>query len=225
MKKIIRNLIPERIKRFINYSEEQEYQRTSYSQYGEDLVIADLLNNKDVGFYIDVGAFHPIKSSNTYFFYKKGWSGINIEPRIGSKQLFNLYRPRDINLEIGISDTEDQLIYHDYTEGRLNHFQKVKSKMNDPCKEYNILVKPLEVILDEFITYSYNIDFLSIDVEGMELSVLKSVNLAKYRPEIIVVEDHSFAFQEKSVIYSYLTGRNYHLRAVGINSLFFKRED
>lgn len=224
IKKTIRKLIPEKLKNFISYSEEQEYQRISYSQYGEDLIINDLLN-KEIGFYIDVGSFHPIKSSNTYYFYKKGWSGINIEPRSGSKELFDQYRPRDINLEIGVAETEERLMYNAYSEGRLNHFRKAKSDWDNLRTEYYINVKPLEVLLDEFLPYPFNIDFISIDVEGMELTVLKSLNFERFRPEVVVVEDHSFSFQEKSNVYSFLTARSYQLKAVGFNSLFFKRRE
>lgn len=75
----------------------------TYSQEGEDAILRRLFELTDKGFYIDIGAHHPQRFSNTYFFYLKGWNGINIEPRPGSSQLFNELRPRDINLELGIS--------------------------------------------------------------------------------------------------------------------------
>ena len=60
-------------------------------------------SDKMDGFYVDVGAFHPTLFSNTYFFYLNGWRGLNIEARPGSKQLFDKLRPKDINVEIGVS--------------------------------------------------------------------------------------------------------------------------
>jgi hypothetical protein len=69
-----------------------------YSQTGEDAILAHLLFGHDSGFYVDVGAFHPTKYSNTYYFYQRGWTGINIEPTPGQTDLFRKLRPRDINL-------------------------------------------------------------------------------------------------------------------------------
>ena len=80
------------------------YRRTSYSQEGEDLILDRLLRRKPRGYYVDVGAFHPKKFSNTHLFYRRGWSGINIDATPGSMDEFRRVRPRDTNLEIAISD-------------------------------------------------------------------------------------------------------------------------
>jgi hypothetical protein len=74
----------------------------SYSQEGEDRVLAHVLDigRRDPGFYVDVGAHHPQRFSNTYAFYLAGWRGLNIEPRPGSLSLFQRLRPRDINLNL-----------------------------------------------------------------------------------------------------------------------------
>jgi len=81
-----------------------KFKRISYSQEGEDLILERFFEGMNTGFYVDVGAFHPKRFSNTYIFYKKGWHGINIDARPGSMKLFNFVRPRDINLEIPISN-------------------------------------------------------------------------------------------------------------------------
>ena len=79
------------------------YMNPSYSIEGEDRIVRALLWQKhDKGFYVDVGAHHPFRFSNTYLFYTQGWSGINIDATPGSMKAFNKYRPRDINLEVGI---------------------------------------------------------------------------------------------------------------------------
>jgi hypothetical protein len=69
------------------------YAIKSYSQEGEDMILQRIFENQPCGFYVDVGAHHPKRFSNTYFFYKKGWRGINIEAMVGSRQLFNKMRP------------------------------------------------------------------------------------------------------------------------------------
>src|SRR6476646_9082307 len=73
-----------------------------YSQTGEDAILAHLLFGHDPGFYVDVGAFHPILYSNTCYFYQRGWMGINIEPTRGRIDLFKRERPRDISLACAV---------------------------------------------------------------------------------------------------------------------------
>ena len=77
----------------------------SYSQEGEDMVLRSFFEGKKnyKGFYIDVGAHHPYRYSNTLYFYKKGWCGINIEPTPGAIKTFNFFRRRYININFGIS--------------------------------------------------------------------------------------------------------------------------
>ena len=83
----------------------------AYSSEGEDLILKRIFDKKKKGVYIDVGAHHPFRVSNTYLLYKRNWTGINIDPLPGSKALFNKHRPKDINLEIGVSVVKQQLTY------------------------------------------------------------------------------------------------------------------
>ncbi len=79
------------------------YMNPSYSIEGEDRIVRSLFwEKRDTGFYVDVGAHHPFRFSNTYLFYTQGWRGINIDATPGSMRAFKKHRPRDINLEIGI---------------------------------------------------------------------------------------------------------------------------
>ncbi|MFM6476289.1 MAG: hypothetical protein ACKPGH_22810, partial [Dolichospermum sp.] len=98
------------------------FHKISFSQDGEDIVIAELFNNKPEGFYVDVGAHHPQRFSNTYYFYLNGWSGINIDAMPGSMKIFDDLRPRDINLEIPISDKSEILTYYEFDETSINSF-------------------------------------------------------------------------------------------------------
>ncbi|MFA7355121.1 MAG: SAM-dependent methyltransferase, partial [Sulfurimonadaceae bacterium] len=102
LKKLIKSLLPKSLKEKIvdvknNYFD--GYALKSYSQEGEDMILRRLFEQQPNGFYVDVGAHHPKRFSNTYFFYKKGWRGINIDAMPNSMELFNKIRPRDINIE------------------------------------------------------------------------------------------------------------------------------
>ena len=81
--------------------------RISYSQFGEDIAAHTLLKQYQIehGFYLDVGAYHPVYLSNTYLFYQRGWSGITIEPTPGSAAEFRAIRPRDIHLDCVVTPT------------------------------------------------------------------------------------------------------------------------
>lgn len=99
-----------------------QYGRNSYSQEGEDLILNRLFANKDKGFYIDIGAHHPYRFSNTYLFYLNGWTGINIDAMPGSMTPFKSKRPKDINLEVPILDKEGIMTYYQFNEPALNGF-------------------------------------------------------------------------------------------------------
>src|SRR5690348_6806843 len=79
------------------------YRMESYSQQGEDLILRILFSHVDRGFFVDVGAFEPRQFSNTYFFYRRGWRGINIDATPGTVSAFNKLRPRDINVEAAVA--------------------------------------------------------------------------------------------------------------------------
>ena len=98
------------------------YSTKSYSQYGEDMVLKSVFQNQERGFYVDVGAHHPKLCSNTYFFYKLGWSGINIDAMPGGMELFKNFRPRDINLETAIARNKQELTYFMFAEPGASHF-------------------------------------------------------------------------------------------------------
>ena len=89
------------------------------------MIMRRLFENQQTGFYIDVGAHHPKRFSNTYFFYKMGWQGINIDAMPGSMEIFRRQRPRDINIEKPISNCgQVGLTYYAFNEPALNGFSK-----------------------------------------------------------------------------------------------------
>jgi len=101
LKKLLKIILPKTLKnKFIEINNNyfDGYALKSYSQEGEDMILRRLFEKQLTGFYVDVGAHHPKRFSNTYFFYKQGWHGINIDAMPGSMKLFEKIRPRDILL-------------------------------------------------------------------------------------------------------------------------------
>jgi len=189
-----------------------------YSQNGEDLILNRLLKDQKKGFYIDIGAHHPIRFSNTHFFYKKGWNGINVDSMPGSMKLFELIRKRDINLETGIASKKGTLTYYQFNEPALNTFdiKEVNLKTQQNYKlinSLNLKVDRLENILDKYLNLYQEIDFMSIDVEGKDEEVLLSNNWDKYRPKFILIEilNRRNLDNENCRINKYLKTKGYNL--------------
>lgn len=207
------------------------YSLESYSQEGEDMILNRIFENKQNGFYIDVGAHHPKRFSNTYFFYKKGWKGINIDAMPESMDIFNKVRPRDINVEQPISDHQQTLTYYAFNEPALNGFSKRLSDSRDGMMNYNVIftkdlvTKTLDSVLETYLPNETNeIDFLTIDVEGLDFQVLKSINLAKYKPKVILVEilGGSLSELDDNEITHYLEMHKYKMYAKSVNTVIFK---
>jgi FkbM family methyltransferase len=212
---------------------ERLHGRCVYSQDGEDLLVDRLLAMPPgtPGFYVDVGAHHPERLSNTFFFYLRGWRGINIDAMPGSMDAFREMRPRDINVERAISDVRQTLTYYTFSESSLNGFNAELSKERDGQKEWSRLLGTREIetvtladVLDEHLPPGQRIDFLSVDVEGLDYQVLKSNNWAKYRPKLVLAEDLGLRSLEEpgeSQVYRFMREQNYRLEAKTAATMFF----
>ena len=181
-----------------------EHAIKSYSQEGEDMILNRIFEGKSNGFYVDIGAHHPRRFSNTHFFYKLGWSGINVEPNPDVVQIFNSERPRDKNLQCGVSSVDGSLKYYYFDDPALNTFDKdmVQSRLEltnyKLIKIEDIPVYRLDKILRDHISNQKRIDFLSVDVEGFDLLVLKSNNWSLFRPSCVVAEVLNVTLDEAS---------------------------
>ena len=233
LRKTIIKMIPPFLKRFIINIRNRFFDGfavKSYSQEGEDLILRRFFESGsgETGFYVDIGAHHPFRFSNTYLFYKMGWNGINIDATPGSMALFNKIRPRDINLEYAISDTEGTLTYYMFKDAALNTFSReladnyVQDGQN-LLNEEILNVYTLSKVLGDYLDQGMKIDFMSIDAEGFDLKVLKSNDWSKYRPTVLLVESLDFDFlnPDSFEIYEYLTRIGYKLFSKTINTLFF----
>jgi len=167
----------------------------SYAQEGEDLVIKRLFDGAGPGFYVEVGCHHPFRFSNTYLFYKRGWRGLCIDPLPGTARSFKRWRPKDIVLEMGVSEQPATLTYHMYNEPAVNTFDAAAVARMAAEGRYRLVdkrpvpTKPLGDILREHLPPEVSqIDFFSIDVEGLDLQVLQSNDWQRFAPRTIVAE-------------------------------------
>lgn len=165
----------------------------SYSQEGEDRLLLKYFDWRRDGFYVDVGAHHPHRYSNTQLFYELGWRGINIDAMPSSMKAFEKFRPRDINLEVGVGECNEAVRFFIFKDPAMNGFDEETARRHQAngwelAETRQIKVRLLKDLLRDHLPKGTEIDFLSIDVEGYELSVLRSNDWEFYRPKMIVTE-------------------------------------
>ena len=214
--------------------------KTSYSQFGEDLHIASyyarLAYEKHIpvrnGCIVDVGAFRPVMFSNTYYFYRRGWRSINIDPTPGSKAIFDRVRPKDTNLEFAIATSDGVGTFYSFGAPCVFNTMDPETAQNTAettgivPKEYKVEKWRLESVLDRYLN-GQAFELLTIDAEGYDIEVLGSNNFSKYRPRLIMVEVHGAALESirENEVIRYCTQCGYVLHSWINPNLFFVRSD
>lgn len=199
--------------------------RLSYSQSGEDMILDTIFCDVDKGTYVDVGSNNPYVQSNTYYLYKKGWQGVNIDALPGSMKLFNKVRPLDINIEAAISNEEKELTYYMFSSSFYNTFNDKDVERIKTITKYKgeIIIKTIKLteILDS-LNFK-EIDFMSVDVEGLDLKVIKSNNWNIYRPKVIITEWFSKGIDElhKDGVYQFLNDVGYMFFCNSVTNAFY----
>lgn len=214
----------------------EKFKKYFYSQDGEDTLLSAFYENKPEykGFYIDIGALHPLRFSNTQIFYDKGWRGINIDATPGSMEAFKRMRPDDINIEVGISDIRGQLEYYSFEEPALNSFSKEISeeriKNGWKLKKNGVVIEtlPINDVLCNYVPEGQVIDFINIDIEGLELKILKTLDFSKFAPIFFLIEELEFVGRDfteykTSPIYNFLRNKGYAPVAKTMRTVIYQK--
>ena len=204
----------------------------SYSQFNDDIFIKKFFQNK-IGTYVDIGCHHPFKLNNTYLLYKKRWNGLNIDLMKINIDLFNIWRPRDKNICAAISSknktssvyipnnnilSTEISIVESYANMIKEHFKNSFIKKKIKVFTFENIIKNHKIKLEKF-------DFLKIDIEGEDYKVLKNINLKKYNPELICIEDRIEKEENKNKIDKYLRSLKYELIFRSPVNLFYQKLD
>ena len=205
------------------------------SQLGEEKIILDLFDNNFKGKFVDLGCFHPTRHNNTFELYKKGWRGINVDLNPFTIELFNFFRPKDININTAISNKNEEVelyyINEFNTQNTLdkNHLEFLKSHHNVPQKQIikkKIYTEKLENILNK---YNFKqIDFLNIDIEGHELKILENFDFENTYVKTICVEmiDHNEKSKEKNHKIKQILNKNFYLlKQLDINYIYINKNE
>ena len=191
----VRNLFPR-----------QDYKK-SYSQCGEDIIVSGLFQTFDISSptYLDLGAHHPTYLSNTYLFYRKRSYGVCVEPDPGSFQNLRQKRKRDICLNVGVGTTsQDKAEFFLMSESTLNTFSGDDARRIDAETSYKIIrtIQIPLVSVNEIIAQNFQSapNFVSLDIEGLDLEILESFDFGRWRPEIFCIETAVFSDKRSDAI-------------------------
>lgn len=205
------------------------------SQLGEEKIILDIFDDNYKGKFVDLGCFHPTRHNNTYELYKKGWNGINIDLNPLTIELFNFLRPKDININIAVSDKIEKVdLYYlnDFnTQNTIdeNHLEFLKKYHN--VKENQIFRKQIvtEKLVNILIKYDFKkIDFLNIDIEGHELKILENFNFDEIYIKTICIEmiDHNDKSKENNIKIRQILNNNFKLlKKLDINYIYINKNE
>lgn len=207
--------------------------RLAYSQEGEDLILARLFDSRMApGFYVDIGAHHPVRYSNSYYFYRRGWRGISVDAMPGTAKLFQRMRPRDIAVECGVGAQAGAMTYYMFNEPALNTFSEQEAKKKNRgsyciLEEIQVPVMTLAQILNQYLPEGTGIDFMTIDTEGLDNEVIASNDWNRYRPSVVMIEllDTSLDDMTTSPAAELLKQNGYRLFAKTCNTYFFVTEN
>tara|TARA_B100002019_G_scaffold266093_1_gene256091 strand:+ start:1863 stop:2624 length:762 start_codon:yes stop_codon:yes gene_type:complete len=212
---------------------EKYYCKSTFAQQGEDLILERIIKKilgwdlDEKRFYIDIGAFHPINKSNTYTLYKRKWRGLVFDPSQESKDLFKKYRPKDIFVKavVGESDKTEVDFYFLTKKGR-HAMQSSKYPKSAKLMELK-KVRQVNLMRELDRNSIKKFDIISIDVEGAELEILKTIDFKKYKPCVVIIEINAQDISQalNTDIAKLLINEGYSLNAVSGKNYFFVKKN
>ena len=168
----------------------------------------------DEGFFVDVGCFHPVSHNTTYSLYKRGWRGINIDVDEVKIEAFNIKRPQDINIVCAVSEQAGKTKYRKHSFwSQLNSLEELEKAKKGEWREVIVDANTLTHLIDSTPYKGRSIDFLSVDVEGHEVSVLRALDFDRYLPKVVCIEMWAGNLEEvmQSELYALMIDQGYQL--------------
>jgi len=202
----------------------------SFSIGGEDLFLRKRLKNrlssKEHGTYVDIGAFHPFLGSNTYVYYAGGWSGICVDANPALRDVFVQARPRDLFISGAVMEHPKDTLFarHKENTGKSSIFDDASKITSDFDQPVMVSAQRLDDILDTHLESGRYIDFMNVDTEGTELTVLRSNNWDRYRPGLLCIELHGIGLTDlaDAPLVNFLGDVGYSAYALAAPNIFFE---
>ncbi len=199
-----------------------------YSQNGEDSILEKYLQEKK-GFYLDIGSGDPVRGSNTFFLYKKGWSGILIDPLTRNVFSSKILRRKDKIIQgIAGATNESYPFFEMYPYEYSTTNIEIVNDLIARRKAKLVKKVQLNTCSVSELNLSINLDhpsLLSVDCEGLDLEVLKTIDLKTIKFRVICAEDFDFnPVSKSSAINQYLNENGYEMvDRAGPSSIYVKQ--
>jgi FkbM family methyltransferase len=200
----------------------------SFAQHGEDLQLIRLIRELGAkGPYLDIGANHPFKLSNTYLLYLSGWRGVCVDPLPRFKALFSRWRPQDRFVCTAIGETAGEIELHQMEWDPISTVDGVLAEqcMQRGFRRLRIIpvpVRTIDSVLEE-AGVAAPLSFLSIDIEGHELPALRSMNLEKWQPAVICLEALTQGGSRNLAAVQHLQAHGYRVHSdLGLNVILVR---
>lgn len=217
----------------------ETYFKKSFSQSGEDAIIWGLIRSLGLKNFswLDIGAHHPLYLSNTASFYRKGFRGINIEGDPSLIKEFYRKRPKDINLNVLISSKKGRSTFYIIDPPTLNTMSEEEAKRAETqghSIKGKIEVESMTVpdVLNKYCNGIFP-DLLTLDAEGCDFDILKTIEWEKTTPKIICIESvpytiglqNNFEYMRTTETTKYILEKGYFIAAyTGINAIFVQEK-
>jgi FkbM family methyltransferase len=165
----------------------------SYAQNAEDVVLWRALKDATPGVYVDVGAQHPVVDSVTKAFHERGWRGIHVEPVESYARMLEADRPEDVVIQAVVTDRAvDHAVLHQIDDSGLSTVDDSIAARHRASgfqtQDVVVAATTLDNVLKAYAWSGQEFHFLKVDTEGSEAAVLAGVDLARWRPWIVIVE-------------------------------------
>jgi FkbM family methyltransferase len=195
-----------------------------FAQWGEDITSTYLLGKSQTGFYIDIGSNDPVHYSNTFKLYLQGWKGILVDGNNKLIEKTKKIRKKDIAVHGIVSNKKEETVFYIAEDSLMSSIHP--DQTSKPLEKITAVTITLDEIIERYLPKNQNIDLLSIDVEGHDFEVLQSIDLNKYRPSLIIVEDLGHWCDDLSNIYEnkfvrYLKSFYYYIASRDKKNLYF----
>ena len=192
----------------------------TFSQFKEDVLVWEYFGQKPSGFFVEVGANDPVLFSQTWLLEQRGWRGILVEPLSSRCERLRAMRAGSKVFQVAVGSPEErgEMVLHVTAD---DMFSSLQARERGPLEtgQETVTVTTLDDVLAE--AGGPAVDFLSIDVEGMEISVLEGFSLERVRPKLVLVEDHLKSLS----LHRHLIGRGYKLvKRTGCNNWYIPHE-
>ncbi|MDQ6962941.1 MAG: FkbM family methyltransferase [Mariprofundaceae bacterium] len=179
--------------------------KKSYSQCGEDLIVRYVFDvlGIDKPSYLDIGAHHPYFLNNTALFFEQGSRGVNIEADPQLIHRFHKDRKEDTNLNIGMATESSVMDFFVMSPPTLSTFSQEEAQRYEQeaghkiTSTISVQVQTFSEVVDSYFK-GISPDFVSLDVEGLDYDILKSIDFSVYRPRVFCIETIVFTKKRSS---------------------------